>query len=81
MTRLNVMEAKKTFGKTLNRVAFGKERLLLERRGEDVAAIVPLEDLRLLEELEDRFDLETARKALQEPGSVSLEALKKELGL
>lgn len=81
MTRLNVMEAKKTFGKTVNRVAFGKERLLLERRGEDVAAVVPLEDLRLLEDLENRIDLEVARKALQEPGSVSFEALKKELGL
>lgn len=81
MTRLNVMEAKRAFGKTVNRVAFGKERLLLERRGEDVAAMVPPEDLRLLEELEDRFDLEAARKALREPGSVSLEALKKELGL
>jgi prevent-host-death family protein len=75
------MEAKRTFGKTINRVAFGKERLLLERHGQDVAAVVPLDDLRLLEELEERFDLEAARRALQEPGSVSFEALKKELGL
>jgi len=34
---------------------------------EDGAAIVPLEDLRLLEELEDRDDVETIRHRLEDP--------------
>ncbi len=40
--------------------------MIVRRRGQDVAAIVPLEDLRRLEELEDRADAEAAREALAE---------------
>jgi len=46
-----------------------------------LAAILPVEDLHLLEELEDRFDVREAMKALEEPGEISMEDLKKELGL
>ena len=46
--------------------------VLSSRRGKDLAAVVPIEDLRLLERLaqkqEDRIDLEDARNALAEPG-------------
>ena len=66
MSRVNVMEARKAFSKTINRVAFGKERIVLERRGEDVAALVSVEDLKLfeklLDELEDRLDVEDVRR-------------------
>lgn len=85
MARLNVMEARRAFSKTINRVAFGRERIVLERRGEDVAALVCVEDLRLLERLleeyEERQDLEAAREALKEPGEVPWEKLKRDLGL
>jgi hypothetical protein len=37
---------------------------LLRRRGKDLAALVPIEDLTLLEQLEDALDLEEAREAL-----------------
>lgn len=40
--------------------------MIVRRRGKDVAAIVPLVDLRRLEELEDRADAEAAREALAE---------------
>ncbi len=84
MPRLNVMEARKAFSETLNRVAFGRERIVLERRGKEVAALVPVEEMRLLErlfeKLEDREDVEASCEALKE-GSVSLEDLKGELGL
>jgi len=62
-------------------VAYGKDRVVLERRGKPLAALVPVEDLELLEELEDRLDLEAAKKALKAPGRVPWEKLKKELGL
>ncbi len=52
-----------------NKVAFTKERVLLERHGKPIAALVPVEDLELLQELEDRLDLAAARKALKEPGA------------
>ena len=36
----------------------------MRRNGKSVAAIVPMEDLAALEELEDRRDLRAAKKAL-----------------
>jgi hypothetical protein len=45
------------------------------------AALVPLDDLAILEALEDRLDLEAARRALRERGSVPWRQLKKTLGL
>jgi prevent-host-death family protein len=81
MTRLRASAVREDFSETLNRVAYKGERIILERRGKDVAALVPVEDLELLENLEDRMDLEAARRALKEKGSVSLDELKAELGL
>ena len=49
-----------------------------------MAAIVPVEDLRLLEELEARVDLDEARAALREAdkkGTIPWEKIKKDLGL
>ena len=40
--------------------------MLFRSRGKDLAAIVPMEDLELLQKLEDRLDLEAARAALKE---------------
>jgi hypothetical protein len=46
--------------------------------------LVPVEDLKLLEELEDRIDLESAREALKEAekeGTIPWKEVKKKLGL
>jgi prevent-host-death family protein len=73
-------DAREKFATILNEVAFGGERILLHRHGKDVAAVVPIEDLQLLEALEDKMDLDTARKALAEKGArVKWAQLKKEL--
>jgi prevent-host-death family protein len=66
MSRVSVMEARKTFSETINRVAFGKERIILERRGKDVAVLVSVEDFKLLDELEDRLDAEEVRRRLRD---------------
>src|SRR3989304_3116964 len=84
MTRLAAGAVRKDFADALNRVAYGRERIVLHRRGKNVAAMVPVEDLALLEELETRLDLEEARAALAEArkkGTISWEKLKAELGL
>jgi len=54
------------FSETVNRVAYGRERIILHRRGRDVAALIPVEDLALLEAVEDRLDVEEAEKILAE---------------
>lgn len=84
MTHIPSSKAREGFSDTLNRVAFGKERVVLRRRGKEVAAVVPIDDLRLLEELEDRIDLVDARAALAETkrkGAKPLDTILKELGL
>ena len=71
------------FAVAINRAAFGNERVLLRRRGRAVAAVVPINDLRLLEALEDRIDLIEARAALAQANKNSakpLDAILKELG-
>ena len=81
MTRLAASRVREHFSDTLNRVAYRKERIVLRRRGKDLAAVVPIEDFTFLEEVEDRLDLEAARKALKEKGTVPWSKLKAELGL
>lgn len=84
MAHLPASKAREGFADTINRVAFGKERVVLRRRGKDIAALVPMADLRLLEELEDRIDPVDARAALAETkkkGAKPLDAILKDLGL
>ena len=72
------------FADAINRAAFGNERVLLRRRGRAVAAVIPIDDLRLLEALEDRVDLVDARTALPQAnkkGAQSFDAILKDLGL
>ena len=71
------------FADAINRAAFGNERVVLRRRGRAVAAVVPIDDLRLLEALENRIDLVDARAALAQAnknGSQALDVIVKELG-
>ena len=81
MIRVKASEARQDFADTLNRVAYRGERVVLQKHGKDVAAIVPLEDLKFLDELENRLDIEAARKALKQPGTVPWEKVKRDLGL
>jgi prevent-host-death family protein len=86
MTRLAVSKAHEDFSDTLDRVAKERERIVLHRGGKDVAVLVPLEDLALLEELEDRLDAEDFRAAKEEweregRKTVPWEKIKADLGL
>jgi prevent-host-death family protein len=82
MSRIPASEARLQFAEIVNKVAFGNERIVLHRHGKDVAALVPVEDLELLEDLEKRMDLEAARTALRDKKpSITWNKLKKELGL
>ncbi len=88
MTRLNVSKAREEFPEIVNRAAYGKERTIVSRRGKDLAAVIPIDDLRLLERLAqeemDRIDLEDARAALreaEEKGTIPLEKARKRLAV
>ena len=84
MKHVTTVDARAQFSEIINRAAFGKERVTLTRRGKEIVAVVPIEDMKLLEALEDKIDLEEARAALAEAkkkGTVSWEKLKGELGI
>ena len=81
---IEVTELRSSLSEILNRVAFGKERVTIARHGKNLVALVPLEDLQLLEDLEDRIDLEKTRAALEEAkaqGTIPWEKVKADLGL
>ena len=87
MTRLSVSKALEEFPEVVNRAANGNQRTIVSQRGKDVAAVISMEDLRLLERLAreemDRMDLEEARAALkeaEEKGTKPLRELMRELG-
>jgi prevent-host-death family protein len=64
MDRIGAREARLKFADVLNRAAFAKNRIVFTKNGKDVAALVPIEDLRALEDLEDRADSAAAKRIL-----------------
>jgi prevent-host-death family protein len=82
ITRLSLAELGENLEDTLKRVAGELRRVVVHHQGKDIAVLVPLEDLALIEEMEDRFDVENAEAAMAEEGeNIKLADLKAELGL
>ncbi|MBU0609214.1 MAG: type II toxin-antitoxin system Phd/YefM family antitoxin [Armatimonadetes bacterium] len=82
MTTLSVSKLRADLADAINRVAYRKERVIVERQGKRLVALVPVEELEWLEEMEDRWLLEAADEALREEGErVPWEQVKREAGL
>ena len=83
MTRMTASKARGKFSDLLSRVANRGERIVVRRRGKDVAALVPVQDLALLEEMQDHQDAAEAIRRLADPTEVPIpyEQARKELGL
>ena len=78
--KISAADARKKFANIINRVAYGKESFVLTRRGVPLAAIVSIDDLKLLQEIEEQMDIDDAWKARNEPGeNISWEKLREEL--
>ena len=80
MTNMPISEAREHLADLGNRVAFRGERVVVERRGKSLFALVPVEDVELLERLEDKLDLDAIRAAKDEP-SLPWAKVRKTLGL
>lgn len=50
---MNVVEARKSFSDVMARVAYTGQRVVVERKGRPMMALISIEDLRRLEELEN----------------------------
>jgi len=84
MSIVKMSHARQTLPEIVNRVAFGGERVVINRSGKEVAAVISIEDLAVLRMLEDREDLKAARAAIAEvkkKGTVKWSKLKEEVGL
>lgn len=80
--RLPASKARERFAELLNEVSVRGGRIVLERHGKSVAAVISVADLQLLEALEDKYDVDTAREALAESDSrIPWKELKKKLSL
>lgn len=82
ISSINTVEAKEEFSELISRVMHNKERIILVRRGKEVAALVPIEDLTLLQSSQDKSDLHEALEALKEArtdGALTLQQLKTEI--
>lgn len=79
---MTMTAARRELPEAVNKLVYGNgEPIVLSRRGKDLAAIVPIEDLRLIEELEDRMLSEKAKRALKEKGRIPRGKIKRDLGL
>jgi prevent-host-death family protein len=84
MTRVTAEKAQGDFSSYVEMVSKNKERIMVTRGRKRIAAIVPIEDLRLLELMEDKADIKDADEAMKETrkkGSVSWEKVKADLAL
>jgi antitoxin Phd len=79
---ISASKVRDDFAETLNRVAYGGERVVLNRHGKPIAAVITIDDLNFLEEMEDRMDVEAAKIALAESGEpIPYEQVRAELNL
>ena len=87
MPRVSVAGARKDLADIINRAAYQRERTVITRRDADVAAVVSIEELQLLDALiaryEDETDVADARDALLEAreARVGWDSIKREFDL
>ena len=81
---INATEARNNFNELVNRVRYGKERLIITHHNQEAAVLISREDLELLEKLEDTLLGEQALVILEQAkdegdSGLSLLELKKDL--
>jgi prevent-host-death family protein len=64
---VTIERARVELSDVVRRVQYAGERVVVTRRGKPTAAIVPLEDVELLQRIEDELDAEAVREARAEP--------------
>lgn len=81
-TEFSLSDARAHLMDIANEVAYAGSRVVITRKGRKLVAIVSIEDLETLEAIEDRIDLDDARKALADVnknGTISWESIKRKL--
>ncbi len=83
MKELSISIVRENFADLVNEVSYGNERIIVQRRNKKLIAMIPVEDLKLLEAIEDKIDIMGANKIISESDGITIpwEEVKKELGL
>lgn len=69
LTRVPVREARRRFAELLGRASHGTERIVVERHGKPIAAIVCVEDLEYLEAADSALDAKMLRRLRRKRGT------------
>jgi len=64
MGLISVSDAKVSFSKFVNRVAYGKERIVITSHGQPKAALISIDDLHQFEELEEEREAAMLAEAI-----------------
>ena len=68
MPKMTMTAARRELSEAVNRMVYGKgEPIVLSRRGKDLAAIVPMADLKLMEEIENQVLLRVIQARKRNP--------------
>jgi len=84
MGTLSIGEAREQFADLVSKAAFGKERFIITKHGRERVAVIPIEDLRTLEQYEEEVLLAKSHEALadaKEHGVITVAELKEKYGL
>ena len=77
-------EFRQNLADNLESVAHNQNRIVIHRRDRPVAALISIEDLKMLEILEDEMDVKMAKNILKDidsKGTDSWDQVKSELGI
>ena len=79
---IGITAARREFFALCERVAREHDTVVVDRRGKDKVAMIPLAELERLRALEDQADIDAADAALAEPGErILYDQIKADLGL
>jgi len=84
MKEISTAETRKHMAELLNRAAYGGERFVVTRHGKELAAIVPLSEVTLLDRLRSLLDgkeFEAAVEEVRTAGTRSWDDVRRELDL
>ena len=76
---IGIADFRNNMADPINRAIYAGERVIITRDGKPAVALVSIDDLRVLEELENRADLKAALKARKEKGGIPLEDIEARL--
>ncbi|GAA6621890.1 type II toxin-antitoxin system Phd/YefM family antitoxin [Scytonema sp. NUACC26] len=76
MTVISATDARANFQDLVNRAEYAGERIVIQRHGKNVVALISIKDLKLLEAIEDAIDSAELRRAIEEnDGFTTLEEI------